>query len=82
MCHAHVGVLGLATRTSGTSSSAGAHFSTAGTSGPAGERSPTGDGELFPVGFLPGAPGGSTGRGLLESNFLLFLAIVPGHTEG
>ena len=61
MCLAQVGAWGSATRTSGTSSSMGAHFSTAGTSGPAGERNPAVDGELFLAGSLPGALRGSTG---------------------
>ena len=68
-------------RTSGTSSAVGAHASFAGSIGPTGGCGPAGGEELFPAGSLLGADG-STERGLLESNFLLFLAIVPGHTEG
>ena len=59
---AQVGAWGSATRTSSTSSFAGARSSTVGTSGPAGGCSPAIEGELFPVGSLPGAPRGSTGE--------------------
>ena len=81
MCLAQVGAWGSATRTSGTSSAAGAPASFAGSIGPAGGGGPAGCEELFPAGSLPGADG-STGRGLPESNFLLFRAIVAGDTEG
>ena len=81
MCLAQVGAWGLATRTSGTSSAAGAHASFAGSMGPARGCDPTGYEELFAAGSLPGADG-STGRGLTESNFLLFRAIVAGDMEG
>jgi hypothetical protein len=37
---------------------------------------------LFPPSSLPGASGGSIGRGSPESSFLLFLAIVAGDTKG
>jgi hypothetical protein len=37
---------------------------------------------LFPPTSLPGASGSSAVRGLPESSFLLFLAIVAGDTEG
>ena len=82
MCLAQVGAWGSATRTSGTSSSAGVHFSFKGTIGPTGGWGPASDEELFPVGSLLGAPGSSTGRGLPESNLLLFRAIVVGDTKG
>ena len=81
MCLSQVGACGSATRTSGTSSIAGAHSSFAGTMGLAGGCGPAGGEELFPAGSLPGAEG-STGKGLPESIFLLFRAIVAGDTEG
>ena len=81
MCLAQVGAWGSATRTSGTAFAAGAPASFAGSMGPAGGGGPVGCEELFPVGSLPGADG-STGRGLPESNFLLFWDIVVGDTEG
>ena len=81
MCLAQVGAWGSATRTSDTSSTAGAYASFAGSMGPAGGCGLADGEELFPAGSLPGADV-STGRGLLESNFLLFQAIVAGDTEG
>ena len=81
MCLAQVGAWGLAMRISGTSSAAGAQASFAGSMGPAGGCGPAGCKELFPAGSLPGADG-STERGLLVSNFLLFWAIVAGDMEG
>ena len=81
MCLAQVGAWGSATRTSGTSSIAGVHASFAGSTGPARGCGPVGYEELFPAGSLPGADD-SIGRGLPESIFLLFRAIVAGDTEG
>ena len=80
MCLAQVGAWGSATRTSGTSSIAGAPASFAGFMDPVGGGGPTGCEELFPVGNLPGADG-STGRGFPVSNFLLYQAIVVGDTD-
>ena len=80
MCLAKVGAWGSATRTNGTSSGAGAHASFMGSVGLAGGCGPA-DGELFLAGSLPGADG-SIGRGLPESNFLLFRAIVAKDIEG
>ena len=81
MCLAQVGAWGSATRTSSTSSVVGALASFTGSIGPAGGCGPASDEELFPAGSLPGADG-LTGRGLPESNFLLFRAIISGDTEG
>ena len=63
MCLAQVGAWDSATRTSGTSSAAGAPASFAGFVDPVGGVGPAGCEELFPAGSLPGADG-STGRGL------------------
>ena len=81
MCLAQDGAWGSATKTSGTSSAAGALASFAGSMGPAGGGGPAGYEELFPAGSHP-REDGSTGRGLPESNFLLFRAIVAGDMEG
>lgn len=58
---AQVGARGSATRTSGTSSAAGAPASFTGSIGPAGWGGPAGCEELFPAGSLPGEDG-SAGR--------------------
>ena len=68
-------------RTSGTSSTAGAHALFTGSMGPAGGCGPADGEELLPAGSLLGADG-SIERGLPESDFLLFRAIVAGDTEG
>ena len=81
MCLAQVGAWGSATRTSGTSSTAGVTASFVGFMDPAGGGGPAGCEELFPAGSLPGEDG-SAGRGLPSSKFLLFQAIVAGDTEG
>ena len=80
MCLAQVGAWGSAMRISGTSSAAGAPTSFTGSMGLAEGCGPAGGEELFPAGSLPGTDG-STGRGLPESNFLLFRAIVAGDTK-
>ena len=82
MCHAQVGAWGSAMRTSGTSSFVGVHLSTIGTGGLVGGASSAAEGELFPSSSLPGTSRGSTGRGLPESSFRLFWAIVAEDTEG
>ncbi len=81
MCLALVGAWGSAMRTSGTSSTAGAHASFVGSMGPARGCGLAGGEELFSAGSLPGADG-STGKCLPESNVLLFRVIVAGDTEG
>mgnify|MGYP005824198623 CR=1 FL=1 len=81
MCLVQVGACGSATRTSGTSSAAGAHASYAESMGPARGGGPAGCKELFPAGSLPGAVD-SNGKVLLVSKFLLFRAIIAEDTEG
>ena len=81
MCLAQVGAWVSATRTSGTSFAVGAQASFARPMGPAGGGGLTGYEELILAGSLPGADG-SAGRGLPESIFLLFRAIVARDTEG
>ena len=82
MCRAQVEARGSATRTSGTSSFMAVHASTAKTSSFAGGCCSPGEVELFPPSSLSVALGISTGRGLPESSFLLFLANDDGDTEG
>ena len=81
MCLAQVGACGSATRTSGTSSSAGALALCAGSMDPVEGGGPAGCEELFSAGYLLGADD-STGRGFPVSNFLLLRAIVAGDTDG
>ena len=81
MCLAQVGAWGSATRTSGTSSTAGALTWCVGSVDPAGGGGLAGCEEWFPAGSLPGADD-SIRRGFPVSNFLLFRAIVAGDREG
>ena len=68
MCLDQVGAWGSVTRTSGTSSTVGAHSSSAGTMGSAGGCGQASCEELFPVGSLLGADG-RTATGLPKSNW-------------
>ena len=81
MCLAQVVAWDSVTRTSGTSSTAGAHASFVGSMGPARGCGLAGGEELFSAGSLPGADD-STGRSLRESNFFLFRAIGAKDTKG